>query len=50
MASALFGKAVKSDAPMLEANTQGDQPKSRFWESDERTGGLAESIADLFGN
>lgn len=49
MGSALFGTAVKIEAPMLEVNAQVGQPKSN-WRSAERTSGLADSIAGLFGN
>ena len=47
--SALFGRAIKIEAPMLEANAQVGQPKSS-WRSAERTGSLADSISGLFGN
>ncbi len=48
--SALFGKALKSDPPMLEASTQSGQRTSSFWRSAERSGDLTDSILGLFGN
>jgi hypothetical protein len=48
MGAALFGKANKI-APIQEVNAQGDQPKPS-WRSAKRNGGLADSIAGLFGN
>jgi hypothetical protein len=47
--SALFGRAIKLEAPMLEANAQVGQRKSS-WRSAERTGSLEDSISGLFGN
>jgi len=50
MGSALFGKAVKIDAPTFEPPDQNAQSTSSSWRSAERTGGLADAISGLFGN
>jgi murein L,D-transpeptidase YcbB/YkuD len=49
LGSALFGKTNKIDTPQLEVNAQDSQPEPS-WRSAERIGGLADSIAGLFGN
>jgi hypothetical protein len=49
MGSALFGRAIKIQAPTLEVNAQVGQPKSS-WRSAEGTGSLADTISGLFGN
>lgn len=49
MGLALFGTAIKIEPPMLEVNARVGQPNSN-WRSAERTGGLADSLAGLFGN
>jgi len=49
MGSALFGRAIKIDAPPLAVNAQVGQPKSS-WRSAERTGSLTDAISGLFGN
>jgi murein L,D-transpeptidase YcbB/YkuD len=49
MGSALFGRAVKIEAPMLDVNARVGQSNSS-WRSAERTGSLADSLAGLFGN
>lgn len=50
MGAALFGRAVKIDAPTFETTDQGGQRKSGSLRSAERTGSLADSLAGLFGN
>ena len=49
MGSALFGRAIKIESPMLEVNARVGQSNSS-WRSAERTGSLADSLAGLFGN
>jgi murein L,D-transpeptidase YcbB/YkuD len=50
MGSALFGRAIKIDAPTFEVNAQARQPKSSWRSAEERTGSLTDSISGLFGN
>jgi murein L,D-transpeptidase YcbB/YkuD len=49
MGAALFGKRAKLQAPTVEADAQDGQPRSN-WRATERTGGLIDSISELFGN
>lgn len=51
LGAALLGKAVKLQAaPTVEATAQGGRRKENAWRAATQTGGLADSIAGLFGN
>jgi murein L,D-transpeptidase YcbB/YkuD len=49
MASALFGKPTKFQAPTVEANDQEGRRMSS-WRAVKHTGGLTDAISGLFGN
>jgi hypothetical protein len=49
MASALFGKPAKLQAPAVEANDQEGRRMSS-WRAVKHTGGLTDAISGLFGN